>query len=309
MTHGMVLGKFMPPHAGHIYLCEFARQWVDDLTIVVGTRADEPIPGKQRVKWMRELFPFNLVIHLPNDNPQRPWDHPDFWPIWKATLEDALPRLPDFYFGAEPYNAQFAELLGARFVPVDQGRVVVPISATEIRADPLAHWQHIPRCVRPAFVKRISIIGPEGTGKTTLARALAEKLGTSWVPERANILRELDAPAGLDWTEIARGQIASEQALARDADRFLVCDTDPIATAVWAELLAGGCPPELRELAGRSYDLTLLTTSGASGDAFSVRCEQALRAAGRPYVVLSGGWEERVSTAVRAVEELAPARG
>lgn len=37
----MVLGKFMPPHAGHVYLCEFARRWVDELTIVVGSTGDE----------------------------------------------------------------------------------------------------------------------------------------------------------------------------------------------------------------------------------------------------------------------------
>lgn len=72
MTHGMVLGKFMPPHAGHVYLCEFARRWVDELTIVVGSTAAEPIPGAQRVAWMRELFPFDRVVHLANENPQRP---------------------------------------------------------------------------------------------------------------------------------------------------------------------------------------------------------------------------------------------
>lgn len=133
----MVLGKFMPPHAGHLYLCEFARQWVDDLTIVVGTMANEPIPGTQRIAWMRELFPFDHVVHLANENPQRPWEHPDFWSIWKASLESVLARRPDFYFGAEPYNEEFAELLGARFVAVDHGRTIVPVSATDIRTDPL----------------------------------------------------------------------------------------------------------------------------------------------------------------------------
>ncbi|KAO04894.1 transcriptional regulator AsnC-family [Mycobacterium tuberculosis variant bovis B2 7505] len=160
MTHGMVLGKFMPPHAGHVYLCEFARRWVDELTIVVGSTAAEPIPGAQRVAWMRELFPFDRVVHLANENPQRPWEHPDFWDIWKASLQGVLATRPDFVFGAEPYNADFAQVLGARFVAVDHGRTVVPVTATDIRADPLGHWQHIPRCVRPAFVKRVSIIGP-----------------------------------------------------------------------------------------------------------------------------------------------------
>lgn len=94
MTHGMVLGKFMPPHAGHVYLCEFARRWVDELTIVVGSTAAEPIPGAQRVAWMRELFPFDRVVHLANENPQRPWEHPDFWDIWKASLQGVLATRP-----------------------------------------------------------------------------------------------------------------------------------------------------------------------------------------------------------------------
>lgn len=117
-----------------------------------------------------------------------------------------------------------------------------------------------------------------------------------------------------------RKQIASEEALARDADRVLICDTDPLATTVWAEFLAGGCPQELRDLARRPYDLTLLTTPDVPWDAddgrcvpgargtFFARCEQALRAAGRSFVVITGGWEERLSVSLRAVEELVRAR-
>ena len=82
MTHGMVLGKFMPPHRGHIYLCEFARSWSDTLTIVVGSLPDEPIAGALRFEWMRELFPSCRVVHLTDSNPQYPHDHPDFWAIW-----------------------------------------------------------------------------------------------------------------------------------------------------------------------------------------------------------------------------------
>ena len=42
---GMVLGKFLPPHIGHQYLVDFARNYVDALTVVVGTLKAEPIPG------------------------------------------------------------------------------------------------------------------------------------------------------------------------------------------------------------------------------------------------------------------------
>ena len=45
MRHGFVLGKFMPPHLGHVHLCETARQLVDRLTILVCWLPDDPIPG------------------------------------------------------------------------------------------------------------------------------------------------------------------------------------------------------------------------------------------------------------------------
>lgn len=306
-THGMVLGRFVPPHAGHVYLCEFARRWVDELTIVISVRTTDPFSGTQRLAWMQELFPFDRVVRLALEDSPCPSEHPPSWEIWKARLEQVLPARTDFVFASEPYGADFAEILGARFVSVDQARAVVPVSATCIRADPFAHWEHIPRCVRPAFVKRVSILGSESTEKSALARALADRLGTKWVPEWAGTLGPPngESPAGLDWTEIVRGQIASEEALARDADRVLICGTDPLATTVWAEMLLGACPQELRELAWRPYDLTILTAPETPSDFFA-HCERALRTAGRPFVVVNGSWEERIAMALHAVEKLMP---
>jgi HTH-type transcriptional repressor of NAD biosynthesis genes len=321
MTRGMVLGKFLPPHAGHVYLCEFARRWVDDLTIVVGTLKAEPIPGETRFAWMRELFPFDRVVHLTDENPQDPSEHPDFWSIWQSSLERALPSPPDLVFASDAYGEKLAAVLGARFVAVDPERSVFPVSGTSIRTNPLAHWDQLPRCVRPHFVKRVSVLGPESTGKTTLARALAEKFRTVWVPEWARTLLEQRGGAleGLDWREIVRGQIASEESLARDANRVLICDTDPLVTTVWAEALLGACPAAVSNGAeARRYDLTLLTDADApwvadsvrylpkGGRAFFARCEDALQRAGRRYVVLRGTWEERTAQACAAIAEVLP---
>lgn len=316
----MVLGRFLPPHAGHVYLCEFAHRWVEDLTIVISVRARDPISDSRRLAWMRELFPFDRVIRLSMENMQHQSEQPPSWAMWKEGLEEVLPARPDFVFASEPYGADFARILGARFVSVDQARAVVPVSGTRIRADPFAHWQHIPRCVRPDFVKRVSILSADPREASALARALAEKLGTKWVPEWSSAPRDLneDSAAGSDWTDLVRGQIASEEALARDADRVLICATDPLATTVWAELALRNCPRNVRELAGRPYDLTLLMmpdscpeTAGVAypleaGVDFVDRCERALRAAGRPFLVINGGWEERTATALRAVEKLTP---
>ncbi|HUR54423.1 MAG TPA: AAA family ATPase, partial [Gemmataceae bacterium] len=261
MTTGMLLGKFLPPHLGHVFLGEFAARYVDRLSIVVGSIAREPIPGHLRFRWMRELFPFTNVIHLTDELPQEPAEHPDFWNLWRTALLRVLPAKPDFVFASEDYGWRLAEELGARFVPVNAARDAVPVSGTAIRTDPAANWEYIPRCVRPYFVKRVCVFGPESTGKTTLARNLAAHFRTAWVPEYARTL--LEARGGdvrfEDMEVIARGHVASEEALARNANRVLISDTDPLATLIWSDVLFGRVPDFVKRQADeRAADLYLL---------------------------------------------------
>jgi NadR type nicotinamide-nucleotide adenylyltransferase len=316
VTRGMVLGKFLPPHAGHVYLVEAARRMCDDLTVVVGTLAREPIPGELRVAWMKELFPSVRVVHLRDENPQDPSEHPEFWSIWKQSLLRVLLERPDVVFSSEAYGAKLAEVLGARSVVVDPERVAVPVSGTEIRRDPYLHWRHLPRPVRAHYLKRVSVFGPESTGKTTLAKRLAEHYHTRWVPEFARA--HLEAKSGkIDPTDIdiiARGQSACEDAIAPEAERVLFCDTDVLLTAVWSEALFGVTPKWMAER--RRYDLTLLldvdvpfVSDGVrylpnSRRAFHDRCLAALFAHDRPFVRVSGDWDARFQTAISAVDTL-----
>ena len=235
-----------------------------------------------------------------------------------------MPSGPDFVFASEAYGARLAEELGARFVPVDPAREMVPVSATAIRDDPMAQWAFLPACVRPWFVRRVCVFGPESTGKSTLARALATHYKTVHVSEHARPW--LDPKAGRcgpeDMEPIGRGQIAVEEAMARQADRLLVCDTDPLTTTLWSEHLYGCAPAWLREEARRRrYDLHLLAdvdvpwvddgTRFLPDDRrrFFERCERALVEGGRPYVVLRGDWATRWETALRAVDRVLARRG
>ncbi|MBS2036322.1 AAA family ATPase [bacterium] len=307
----------MPPHQGHLYLVDFARHYADELTIVVGSLKAEPIPGQLRFEWMRELCPWARVVHLTDENPQLPHEHPDFWKIWRSSLERVVQRPIDLVFASEDYGAPLAEVLGARFIPSNGMRSLVPISGTQIRQDPAACWVHLPAVVRAHFVRRVSIFGPESTGKSTLAARLAEHYRTAWVPEFAR--GWLEARGGEvrpeDMLVISRGQRASENALARQSGPLLFCDTDPSATPLWSQELFATQDSRLEEAVG-PYALTLLCAADVpwvgdavryrpeGGHAFWQRCRDRLAQEGRKVVEIRGTWTERWQTALKAIESL-----
>lgn len=110
-------------------------------------------------------------------------------------------------------------------------------------------------------IKRISITGPESTGKTELARQLANHFQTLWVPEVArNYLARLDRPYVLeDITRIAKEQLDSETRIASTADSLLFCDTDLLVTKVWSNWKYGKCDPWIEKaVRDHRYDLYLL---------------------------------------------------
>jgi HTH-type transcriptional repressor of NAD biosynthesis genes len=321
---GMMLGKFLPPHYGHVYLGDFALNFVKELTIVVGTLKREPIPGHLRYQWMKQLFPGVNVVHLEEELPQDPSEHSDFWQLWQTALENILPCRPEVIFASEPYGKKLAEVLGGRFIPVNPDRSIRPVSGTAVRADPYAHWDLIPPPVRAFYAKRVCIFGPESTGKSTLTQNLAKHFQTLAVPEYARTLLEWREGKleEHDLPDIARGQAASEDALAPYSNRLLFMDTDPLATCVWSDYLFGRTDPAITELAqSRRADLYLLTDVDVpwvpdvvrylpeDRGNFLDRCEQILIREGRRYVKISGRWEQRLQQAVAAVGHLASEAG
>lgn len=317
----MLLGKFLPPHLGHRYLVDFARHYVDELTILVCSIPSEPIEGVLRHRWMSEMFPDAHVLHVDEFLPQEPPDHPDFWRLWREAIRSRLPTGPDYVFASETYGFRLAAELGAEYVPVDHGRDRVPVSGTAIRDDPMSYWRFLPSAVRPFFVRRVCVFGPESTGKTTLARGLAAHFDTVWVAEYARGLIDLQGGECTydDITRIARGQVASEEALARQANRVMFVDTDLITTLIWSDLLFDATPTTVTELAdARTYDLYLVCDVdipfeadvqrhfGNDDDrrALFDRFIGELERRGRDYVVISGEGEDRLRRGIDAVETL-----
>lgn len=318
-TKGFVLGKFLPPHLGHVYLFDFARNYVDELAIVVETEPDQPIPGTLRYQWVKEMFPDASVLHLTDGNPQEPSEHPQFWDIWKQSLHRILPFQPDFVFASEEYGWKLADVMGAQFVHVDIDRHVMPVSGTMVRESPLKHWEFLPRISRPYFAKRVCVFGPESTGKSTLAQNLARHFDTVHVPEYAR--SHIEARNGElkyeDIPMIARGQLASEQAIAFNTNRVMFCDTDLLTTMIWSNWMFDRCPDWIVDQANhRDYDLYLVTDVDVpwvddtvrylpeERKSFLDRCIAELEQRGRRYVLVSGDWEQRWNVALAAVQAL-----
>ncbi len=112
-------------------------------------------------------------------------------------------------------------------------------------------------------IKRIVIIGPESTGKSTLTSGLACYFDTVFVQEYAReYLEELSRPyLEEDLLIMARRQVALEEERAMQArNGLLFCDTDLQVIKVWSEDKYGRCDPWiLGQIAVRKYDLYLLT--------------------------------------------------
>ncbi len=324
---GFVLGKFLPPHLGHEYLLQFARRACERVDIVVASLQAEPISGALRHSWVKELAPWARVWHLTDELPSYPHEHPDFWALWKASLTRLLPEPPDLIFSSEDYGEELARCLGAEHVPVDPARSRFPISGQQARQNPWEWWDYLPPCVRAHYALRVALVGPESTGKTTLAERLADRFQTAWVPEYARsyldwrnarrpvqgICRPEDIPF------IARGQLASEEALARQCNRLLFCDTDLSTTALWSRHFFGRCPdPVARLAAEQRYDLTLLCQTDVPWVADPQRNQphqreeflEMFRDAYRQRhpIELTGSYEQRFQTACQLVGELLSSR-
>jgi len=109
---------------------------------------------------------------------------------------------------------------------------------------------------------KIVIIGPESTGKSTLTQALASYFQEPWVKEYAReYIDRLKRPYTYDdLLSIAKGQIALEEKLATEANRFLFCDTDLHVLDIWSQHKFGKTHQwTLDQIQNRNYDLYVIT--------------------------------------------------
>jgi len=313
----------MPPHLGHQLMCETGAALAECMTVLVCSTELEPLAGDLRAQWMRELLPQCRVQHMHRDIPQEPAEHADFWNIWRVAIREYHPQPIDLVLGSEPYVFRLAAELDARAVLLDPERELTPVSGSSVRADPLGAWQWLPQPVRKFYQRRVCILGPESTGKSTLTTELARRFDGTPMTEYG---RTYDAfyRRGEDWQHddfihLATTHLAMRESLSERGRSLVVEDTDAIQTAVWAAALKSEV--SLVNLVPRfePADLYLLLTPEVAwhddntryfGDpstraAFFDSCKALLEAHACRYLVVSGSdWSARTEQAASAVAVL-----
>ncbi len=193
-------------------------------------------------------------------------------------------------------------------------------------------------------IKKIVVIGPESTGKSTLCEQLAQYYKTIWCPEFA---REYLLAHGAhynydDLLNIAKGQIALEEEYIQQVrlsgsrevrknnetslglpdflySRLLFIDTDMYVLKVWCEFVFGNCHPWIiDQIVERKYDLYLLCntdlpwTKDALREYPNLETREKLYAIyedfminqSTPWAEINGNTEERLQKAIAAVDAL-----
>jgi NadR type nicotinamide-nucleotide adenylyltransferase len=169
------------------------------------------------------------------------------------------------------------------------------------------------------MLKRISITGPESSGKTWLSEKLATYYQTRFVREYSREYLEIHGAEYVmeDVINIAKGQLELENQVARNCEKLLFCDTDPLVTKIWCEVVYGSCPEWIEnQFSHHVYDLYLLCFPDIPWEADPLRenpndrdvlfelYQNILIQKGFPFKIVNGLGDERLKNAITFVNEI-----
>jgi NadR type nicotinamide-nucleotide adenylyltransferase len=186
-------------------------------------------------------------------------------------------------------------------------------------------------------LKKIVIIGPESTGKSTLCELLAKHYQTKWIHEfaREYLLANGKEYSYEDLLKIAKGQLAHEDELSfqfsissfqssnstltTHSSRLLFIDTDMYVMKVWCEFVFGKCHQWIiDQITERKYDLYLLCNTDLPWVKDELReypdletreilfhiYKDILINQTTPWAEIKGTNNQRLQTAIEAVDKL-----
>ena len=265
MRRGLTLGKFAPFHRGHQFLVETALAEVDELVVMVYATDLIEVPLQVRAGWIQKLYPTVRIIEA-WDGPDGYGDTPEICREQESYILEKLNGLHiTHFYSSEFYGYHVSRALGAIDRRVDEARTTVPISGTALRKDYFAGRKYISPVVYTDLITKVCFMGAPSTGKTTLARTMAECHHTRWMPEYgAEYWLEHHVDRRITWDqfeEIAPEHNSREDALTLQSRKYLFSDTNPITTYVFAKDYHGTAGPILTRLAREAekrYDIFFL---------------------------------------------------
>ncbi|MFA7444648.1 MAG: ATP-binding protein [Flavobacteriaceae bacterium] len=168
---------------------------------------------------------------------------------------------------------------------------------------------------------KIVLVGPESTGKTTLAKLLAAHFNTTWAREflrefsEEKFQKENKTVVFSDLETIVNEQLKIEKEAENKADTFVFCDTNLLQTRIYAELYFGKIPDFLEDISGEC-DLYFLTDIDVEWEKDNVRdapferenhlnyFKKRLTELKKPFLFLSGNEQERLKRAAKLSAKL-----
>lgn len=323
----LVLGKFYPPHNGHLYLIDTAAENSEVVHVLACHNPRQTIPGKLRVKALQEIYENNpnVIIHSVDDSDMPQYEHEcksldEFYGYWIPFVYEVVGKL-DCVFTSEYYGDDFAKYLGIEHHLVDRERKKHSVSGTKIRTNPFDNWEFIPEEMRPFFIKRIVIMGPESVGKSTLTENLANYYNTNFVVEYGRTVFERNGnKIGIeDFIPISIGRQDIENYLIKSSNKLLFCDTEDITTYIFSKMFF---PNDYKCIEGilldkisknNNYDLYLLLKPDCDGiqdgtrqfleermDHYDV-IKSELDKNNCNYIEIGGNWEDRFNKSIEII--------
>jgi len=168
-------------------------------------------------------------------------------------------------------------------------------------------------------IKLVCFYGPESTGKSFMAKKMAEKYKTEFVPEVAREFITSNDFKREDIIVIGRAQTERIFQRARKAKKILFCDTDLITTQIYARQYLKVVPPILYELEKMVeydryflFDIDVPWVSDGLRDLGDEKKREEMYKIFKseldrrniPYVNVQGDWNEREKIIEREITKL-----
>jgi HTH-type transcriptional regulator, transcriptional repressor of NAD biosynthesis genes len=309
---GVVLGRFRPPHVGHVHLVDEAYAQCGWLHVV-----SPAVPGPHAYGHelaVTHAFGAWAEVTIVKTPPPDAND-PAAWADHVRALKPSVTHL----FSSDPGAAPLAQALGIEHVLIDPARSAHRLSSSMIRADVGKSFHLIAPGARHLYAMTVGVVGAEGAGKSTLCRELGALFRAPVVDEG---LREESArvggavPSQGAFERVLDSVIVRNNAARRETESgIVISDHNAVVVHTWAKRLGVPLQERFQHFAEFEHrDLWLLCHNDfpfpyAGGErdepverrAFFEEVRRVVNAKQNPVVEITGEGQERVEIAAAAI--------